>query len=93
MKERGKYQIQCMKSRSSQGVGQKIELEYDNNTMRISDAGGENQHNSAGKPSIYDSIKKNPKNDENSDSEQPVVKADVQSKKLSELLGKIKAGG
>ena len=37
MRERGKYQLQCMKSRSSTGVGQKIDLDYDINTMRISD--------------------------------------------------------
>jgi KaiC/GvpD/RAD55 family RecA-like ATPase len=37
MKERGKYQIQCMKSRSSTGVGQKIDLEYNIETMRITD--------------------------------------------------------
>ena len=37
MRERGKYQLQCMKSRSSTGVGQKIDLEYDINTMRMSD--------------------------------------------------------
>jgi hypothetical protein len=37
MKERGKYQIQCMKSRSSTGVGQKIDLEYNIDTMRITD--------------------------------------------------------
>ena len=41
MRERGKYQIQCMKSRSSTGVGQKIDLEYDIETMRITDAGGD----------------------------------------------------
>ena len=41
MKERGKYQIQCMKSRSSTGVGQKIDLEYNIDTMRITDEGGE----------------------------------------------------
>jgi KaiC/GvpD/RAD55 family RecA-like ATPase len=41
MRERGKYQIQCMKSRSSTGVGQKIDLEYNIETMRISDNGGE----------------------------------------------------
>ena len=41
MRERGKYQIQCMKSRSSTGVGQKVDLEYDIETMRITDAGGE----------------------------------------------------
>ena len=38
MRERGKYQIQCMKSRSSTGVGMKIDLEYDIETMRISDS-------------------------------------------------------
>jgi KaiC/GvpD/RAD55 family RecA-like ATPase len=38
MRERGKYQIQCMKSRSSTGVGQKIDLDYDIETMRISDS-------------------------------------------------------
>lgn len=41
MRERGKYQIQCMKSRSSNGVGQKIDLEYDVDTMRITDEGGD----------------------------------------------------
>lgn len=39
MKERGKYQIQCMKSRSSTGVGQKVELDYNMETMRITDPG------------------------------------------------------
>jgi len=55
MKERGKYQIQCMKSRSSTGVGQKIDLEYNVETMRITDEGGEE----ANRPqsSIMDSIK------------------------------------
>ena len=37
MRERGKYQIQCMKSRSSTGVGMKIDLEYNIETMRITD--------------------------------------------------------
>jgi len=57
MKERGKYQIQCMKSRSSTGVGQKIDLEYDIDTMRITDAGGDDGENSFRKPSLMDSIK------------------------------------
>jgi KaiC/GvpD/RAD55 family RecA-like ATPase len=39
MRERGRYQIQCMKSRSSTGVGQKIDLEYNVETMRITDPG------------------------------------------------------
>jgi KaiC/GvpD/RAD55 family RecA-like ATPase len=60
MKERGKYQIQCMKSRSSTGVGQKIDLDYNMDTMRISDSGGEDGDNAhSRKPSmnIMDSIK------------------------------------
>ena len=58
MKERGKYQIQCMKSRSSTGVGQKIDLEYNIETMRITDEGGdENTGYNRPQTSIMDSIK------------------------------------
>ena len=59
MKERGKYQIQCMKSRSSTGVGQKIDLEYNIETMRITDPGVEESDTFRGgpKPSIMDAIK------------------------------------
>jgi hypothetical protein len=58
MKERGKYQIQCMKSRSSTGVGQKIDLDYNMETMRITDSGGD-EGNGYNRPqsSIMDSIK------------------------------------
>ena len=42
MKERGKYGIQCMKSRNSTGVGQKIDLDYNVETMRITDDDPEN---------------------------------------------------
>ena len=38
-KEKGQYQLQCMKSRSSTGVGQKIDLSYNIDTMRITDDG------------------------------------------------------
>ena len=48
MKERGRYQIQCMKSRSSTGVGMKIDLEYNIETMRITDPGEEGQESSGG---------------------------------------------
>ena len=37
MRERGRIQIQFMKTRSSSGVGQKVDLEFDGNTLRISD--------------------------------------------------------
>ncbi len=37
MRERGRYQLQLMKTRSSSGVGQKIDLEYNIETLRITD--------------------------------------------------------
>jgi len=37
MRERGRYQIQLMKTRSSSGVGQKIDLGFDVDTLRIVD--------------------------------------------------------
>ena len=97
MKERGRYQIQCMKSRSSTGVGQKIDLEYNIETMRITDSGESADESSGGfvkKPSIYDSIKTQSRVTESVDNdtgEVSKVTADVNSAKLKQLLGKIKA--
>ena len=39
MRERGQYQIQLMKTRSSSGVGQKIDLSFNIETLRIFDDG------------------------------------------------------
>jgi archaellum biogenesis ATPase FlaH len=47
MKERGRYQIQFMKTRSSSGVGQKVDLEFNLDTLRISDLGDEEDSNSS----------------------------------------------
>jgi hypothetical protein len=41
MKERGRYQIQLMKTRSSSGVGQKVDLEFNLESLRITDPGEE----------------------------------------------------
>ena len=59
MKEAGKYQIQCMKSRSSTGVGMKVDLEYNIETMRITDTGLESDSGFGSKPAsaIMDQIK------------------------------------
>ena len=43
MRERGRYQIQLMKTRSSSGVGQKIDLGFDVDTLRIFDIGEDEQ--------------------------------------------------
>lgn len=37
MKEGGRYQIQFMKTRSSSGVGQKVDLAFNNKSLKISD--------------------------------------------------------
>jgi KaiC/GvpD/RAD55 family RecA-like ATPase len=107
MKERGKYQIQCMKSRSSTGVGQKIDLEYNMETMRITDEGGdgENGQTSSGVTnSILNRIKtgSSVKPTYNADTSSNTVdestgeirnvKADVQSSKLASMLSKMKSG-
>jgi hypothetical protein len=94
MKERGKYQIQCMKSRSSTGVGQKIDLDYNIETMRITDPGEEaGPVNSFAKGNLLDSIKAKSTMKETIDvdtGEIGRVTADVQSAKLKQLLGQIK---
>ena len=46
MKERGRYQIQFMKTRSSSGVGQKVDLEFNMDTLRITDLGEEESEGS-----------------------------------------------
>ena len=59
MKERGRYQIQFMKTRSSSGVGQKVDLEFDLDTLRIRDLGeDENGYNAPPKTSVYEGLKK-----------------------------------
>ena len=99
MRERGKYQIQCMKSRSSTGVGQKIDLDYNIETMRITDPGEEaGPVNAFGKANLLDSIKAKSNMVNGTESvgalereENSKITADVQSSKLKALLGQIKA--
>ena len=43
MRERGRYQIQLMKTRSSSGVGTKVDLDFDIESLRITDPGEEAQ--------------------------------------------------
>jgi KaiC/GvpD/RAD55 family RecA-like ATPase len=96
MRERGKYQIQCMKSRSSTGVGMKIDLDYNIETMRITDPGEDaGPVNSFAKGNLLEAIKAKSTmiNKETVDAdigEIGRVTVDVQSAKLKQLLGQIK---
>jgi replicative DNA helicase len=100
MRERGRYQIQLMKTRSSSGVGQKVDLEFNLETLKISDLPEEEQesHNGAsrGSSSIIEQIKRKT-TVENSDSAQDPkqgisvgkVRAQVESTKLREILNNL----
>jgi archaellum biogenesis ATPase FlaH len=62
MRERGRYQLQLMKTRSSSGVGQKIDLEFNLDSLRISDLPEDEQDTqnnaSRGSTSIIEQIKR-----------------------------------
>jgi hypothetical protein len=104
MRERGQYQLQCMKSRSSTGVGQKIELEYNVETMRISDPNPEGETSYTPKPSANDIMSKL-KTQSTVTSTEPIIDqstgeyleplqkrvvGDVQGSKLKSLLNSLK---
>ena len=60
MRERGRYQIQLMKTRSSSGVGQKIDLEFDVDSLRIRDLGEDEDYQEFNKrkSTVFDQIKR-----------------------------------
>jgi len=59
MRERGRYQIQFMKTRSSSGVGQKVDLAFDIEGLRITDLPDDEQDTITTQSStIYDKLKK-----------------------------------
>jgi hypothetical protein len=100
MRERGRYQIQLMKTRSSSGVGQKIDLEFNIDSLRISDCEddggyGNSSTQSAGS-TLLNSIKArqtvNPATgeiDPHSLSPAPKIQAEVTSSKLRDLINKL----
>jgi replicative DNA helicase len=93
MRERGKYQIQCMKSRSSTGVGMKIDLDYSIETMRITDPGISDSGDSGYKSTasaVMDRIKSASTVAEKTDAA-PVRGVDVESSKLRTMLSGLKS--
>ena len=59
MRERGRVQIQFMKTRSSSGVGTKLDLAYDMATLRITDLDeDELEDANSGTSAIYDKLKR-----------------------------------
>jgi len=97
MRERGRYQIQLMKTRSSSGVGMKIDLEFNIDSLRITDLAEEDSygnHNSQSAGStLLNSIKQRSNVQAQEDPADgvavPKVKAQVESSKLRELLNNL----
>jgi len=98
MRERGKYQIQFMKTRSSSGVGHKVDLEFNVDTLRILDLAEDQEYQSFKKqaPSIYNNLKRTStvtaevkeehKSDEPLKDDIGKVRANVESSKIKDLI-------
>jgi hypothetical protein len=93
MRERGRYQLQLMKTRSSSGVGMKIDLEFNIETLRISDLPEDEQESysggNRGTSSLIDSIKRKSEVQREEPDEGVAVgkvRASVESSKLREIL-------
>lgn len=83
MRERGRYQIQLMKTRSSSGVGSKVDLEFDIDTLRITDLGEDAQEETSTGADIVKTLRRT-----NSAPaiEEPAPKAEVGSTRLRQFL-------
>jgi KaiC/GvpD/RAD55 family RecA-like ATPase len=90
MKERGRYQLQCMKSRSSTGVGHKIDLTYNIETMRITDEGEESAGDSNGANRNISNVLNNIKPGSTVKEDLPKINAEVNSSKLKSMLAGLK---
>ena len=104
MRERGRYQIQLMKTRSSSGVGQKIDLEFNIDTLRITDMEQEESYGSgvasAGSQLLNQIKNRSTAQGENSaweratpkegfSLETPRVQAQVESSRLRQMLNNL----
>ncbi len=92
MKERGRYQIQFMKTRSSSGVGQKVDLEFDVDSLRIRDLADDPEYKQFDKQrsTIYDSLKQTSKVSA-SDGTPKDARPDVPDPTKGDTIGKVKA--
>ena len=99
MRERGRYQIQLMKTRSSSGVNSKIDLEFDVDTLRITDLGEEGQDDYSGASSQTSGsnvLSQIQRNNSNAESDEPdkgsnvgKIRAEADSTALRSFLGQL----
>jgi hypothetical protein len=97
MRERGRYQLQLMKTRNSSGVGQKIDLGFDQDTLRIIDCDEDEDSDyssagaSKGASSIVNSLKRtNTASEDPADgAAAPKIRAETDSTKLRQFLNNL----
>ena len=87
MRERGRYQIQLMKTRSSSGVGSKVDLEFDVDSLRIRDLADDDEYQEFDKrkSTIYEGLKRKTMDQSDDETEKSV------DPKIGDSVGKIKA--
>ena len=79
MRERGRYQIQFMKTRSSSGVGSKVDLKFNPDTLRIEDLDeGDEETLTLTTNSLVDQLKRSSSIKTEDESAQDVVEAGLQ---------------
>ena len=102
MRERGRYQIQLMKTRSSSGVGAKVDLEFNVDSLRITDldeddADTNTYNTSSGSNSIANVLKRTSSNTQQGESNDDPsqgstvgkIKAEADSTKLKQFLNNL----
>ena len=96
MRERGRYQVQFMKTRSSSGMGHKVDLEFDIDTLRIRNLEEEEQQTQYQykTSSVYKTLKQQSKitpagTPDSTKVETGKVKAEVEGSKLRKLLNEL----
>ena len=80
MRERGRYQIQLMKTRSSSGVGAKIDLEFDIDCLRIRDLSEDEEYQEFDKrkSTVFENLKrKSVTTDKEPDTPQDPTKGEI----------------
>jgi len=96
MRERGRYQIQLMKTRSSSGVGSKIDLEFDIDSLRIKDLDEDEDSNNYASSTGSSVLRGLQRTTDTSEPPEPdageavkKIRADTDSTKLRQFIGNL----
>lgn len=91
MRERGKYQLQFLKTRNSSGVGNKVDLNFNIDTLRITDCEDQDSggHGAAANTSsMVDDLKRGNSAVPSTENEKP-VKVEAESTMLRQFLNNL----